>query len=102
MKDNFVKYNDSLKKQVTYCLIWFSLICIAGYFLYPVNTYDKYVIFVPFAAITSIVTIWLVNKSAKSVICPQCKSDIYEIIQTSKYRKLDFKFCPVCGHELQV
>ena len=102
MNNEFVKYNASLKKQIAYGLIWLGLICIVGYFLYPVNTSDKYIVFMPFAIVISIITIWLINKSTKDVVCPQCNNNLYEVIERRKKNKQNINCCPFCGYEIQV
>ena len=102
MNDKSTKYKESLRVQVTYTSVWFGVVGLLGYYLYPVNTPDKAIIFVPIAAALAVIAIWLVNRATKVVVCPFCKEYLYDFIQRAELNNKENEHCPNCGNEIQI
>ena len=97
-----VPYTKSIRKQLEWVVIFFFLINLAGWSLYPVNTLPKIIFFGVFVVLFGAPTISSVRKNAKAASCPNCGTDLYEVIQAARFKKFLFRHCPACGEHIEV
>ncbi len=97
-----VPYTKSIRKQLERVAIFLFLVILAGWVLYPVNTPLKFIFFGALVVLFGAVTIFTVGKKAKAASCPNCGTDLYEVIQAARFKKILFRHCPACGEHIEV
>ena len=102
MNDNKVHFKQALKKQ-----IWTVAITIGSVIAYPMiigglTTDLKFYTWIFLIFASSYLVFIVLKKQSKEVLCPHCKSDLFEVIEKSKHVKLDFNFCPSCGEKIEL
>ena len=97
-----VPYTKSIRKQLEWVAIFFFLINLAGWLLYPVNTLPKIIFFGVLAVLIGAVTIFSLRKINIAASCPNCGTDLYEVIQVARFKKSLFRHCPACGEHIEV
>ena len=50
----------------------------------------------------TIYVMFMLRKTAKSALCSNCNSDLFQLIEYSKYNKFKFNYCPHCGYEIDI
>jgi len=102
MSDNKVHFKQALKKQ-----IWTIAIVIGIVVAYPMITGGlktdlEFYTWIFLTLTSSYLVFIILKKQSKEALCPYCKSDLFEIIEVSKSLKLDFRFCPSCGKQIEL
>ncbi len=97
-----MSYRKAVKKQLGYCFACVAIWCVGGYVLYPVNSWDKQLMFAVLSVFLGFSAFSLVRRASKLVLCRNCQSNLYEIIsQFGEESRLEINFCPVCGENLK-
>lgn len=102
MMTNTVSYKKSTKKQVIYALLWFACLCAIGFTFRPISTPIKFAAFSFICVLFTAYAFYGIRKAAQEAKCPFCGADLYETVAAAKQTKIQMKYCPACGNEIQV
>jgi predicted RNA-binding Zn-ribbon protein involved in translation (DUF1610 family) len=97
-----IPYKRAVRKQLEWLAVYFFMIVLAGLALYPVNTSRKELLFAALAILFGAMAFRGSRRLGKSVICPSCGADLYEVIQAARGKRISFRHCPACGESVEV
>jgi len=99
---NTIQFTSSNKKIKNIALagIIFLFTSITAGFLIPVGDIRNTYLVIVVSSI-GLICMHLIKK-AKNAYCPQCKVDLYNIIDYAKINKFNVKYCPSCGEHIEI
>jgi len=77
------------------------IMVISGLFIINIKNDIVFYSWIFFTFLSIFLLFNILNKS-KSAECPHCKTDLFDIIELAKGNKVQFKFCPSCGNNLEI
>ena len=100
----YISYKQSRKKQWMFAGAALASTVLSAYL---VQTNTEHPIYLAIIALfwlsTTGVFLYQARNAAKEAKCPNCSTDLYEIIERLKTnQKVELKFCPNCGHEVTI
>jgi len=101
MKKDY-EYKAALKKQYSIVLFSLVLICVAGWYFYPLDTNQKAWGFSIYIFMLGAATLWYLRRASISVLCNACQTNIFPFIELSKTVNKELKYCPICGEEIEI
>jgi predicted RNA-binding Zn-ribbon protein involved in translation (DUF1610 family) len=78
------------------------IISVIGWLFAPINTFEKIALFSLIVIILTTTALSYIKKRGKIANCPSCNVDLFEIIDATDRSKIDFKYCPNCGKEVEI
>ena len=101
MKKDYT-YKTALRKQYTIVAFSLVLICVGGWYIFPLDTDQKTWAFALYIIVLGIAAIWYLRSTGISVCCDKCQTDIFRFIEAGKTFNKEIKFCPMCGAKLEI
>ena len=96
-----VFYKKAIKKQILTISIVILIVI-----LYPIltglKTDNELFMWVFLTIAGSFGTYQLLREQSTIATCPHCSIDLFEIIQTAKVTKMQMKYCPSCGNQVDI
>tara|TARA_R110002095_G_scaffold8236_1_gene13991 strand:- start:1242 stop:1565 length:324 start_codon:yes stop_codon:yes gene_type:complete len=107
MKTEKVSYKKALRKNMLVLVLLFLSISALAYFVDFKADLITSIAVIIVIGVGGIVANSLVKQTVSQVKCSSCNADLYQLMETCKSEvgasnKLEFNYCPTCGHKLNV
>lgn len=95
-----ISFKKALRQQIGFCIAALLIIIAMGYKLYPINTPYKSAVFLSFVVFTGALCLIWVRRATNQVLCNNCDTNLYHLIDGYGPVKFEVNYCPVCGSKV--
>jgi len=96
-----LKYSKALKKQLILSAVAVGITALFIYGIQPLDSIWKIALIVISGVGILFVFVPLISRQA-NINCPHCNAELFELLEATKFQKLDVKFCPCCGGNVEI